>query len=753
MVRRVYLHLYLSCLPLSLLVLTSSLGIKAVKAQTVETEYCSLNLSACDSPARDVAQSQDDFVVGAYGIRPLSDGTWEAGSVAPLQEFCRPTEATNVIPKSCNAPSSREDSVSPIPFHKGETGGERLALSTPSGIHTVQATDSQKIDGELPVLQSGEEPMPADFGNGVSGMATSFQFPIPNSQSPIPASEVREMSLIAQIPQVPQLPPDIELPTNVQEQEPPSQAPLAPQPPTLLPPPEELLQSPQGIPPTPEAIPGRVPETITVERFEFEGNTAISDEDLAEATAQFTNKSISFAELFQARSAVTQLYLDRGYITSGALIPLQTIEGGVVRIQVVEGGLESINVRGTERLNPSYVRSRLEIATEKPLNRDRLLEALQLLQLDPLIQNLSAELAAGTEPGLSVLDVVVTEAETFSVQFSANNNRAPSVGTFDRGVQINQANLLGDGDGLSLGYNNTSGSDGLNISYTRPVNPQNGTLTFSFGTTNSQVIEPPFERLDIEADSRYYELTFRQPIYRTPTEEFAFGLTATRQESETSLLEIPFALSLGADEQGRTRISAVRFFQEWTKRNSNEVIAARSQFSFGTGAFDATINEEAPDSRFFSWRGQAQWVRLLAPDTLLLVRADAQLADRALVPLEQFGLGGQESVRGYRQDILLTDNGVLASAEVRIPVLRLPQLEDSVVQLAPFVDIGAAWNNSGRPDPDQNVLASIGLGLQWQLGDILTLRLDYGIPLVSISSSDRTWQESGFYFSIIASPF
>jgi hemolysin activation/secretion protein len=685
-------------------VLTSSLNVEAVKAETVETGYCSVNLSPCDSSARNVAQSQNNFVVGVYDTRPANlssgTGTLEEESLAPLKEFCRQTGATNVIPKSCNAPTARKDSVSPIPLHKRESGGDRLALSTLSGVDPVQATD-----------------------------------------------------LLAQIPQAPQLPSDIELPTDVQEQELPSEAPLESQPLTPLPPPEELLQQPGIIPPTPEAIPGRVPETITVERFEFEGNTAVSDEDLAEATAQFTNKPISFAELFQARSAVTQLYLDRGYITSGALIPLQTIEDGVVTIQVVEGGLEAINVRGTERLSPNYVRSRLEIATEKPLNRDRLLEALQLLQLDPLIQNLSAELAAGTEPGLSVLDVVVTESETFSVQFSANNNRAPSVGTFARGVQINQANLLGDGDGLSLGYNNTSGSDGLNISYTRPVNPQNGTLSFSFGTTNSEVIETPFERLDIQADSRYYELTYRQPIYRTPTEEFAFGLTATRQESETSLLGIPFALSLGADEQGQTRISAVRFFQEWTKRNSNEVIAARSQFSFGTGAFNATINEEAPDSRFFSWRGQAQWVRLLAPDTLLLVRADAQLADRALVPLEQFGLGGQESVRGYRQDILLTDNGVLASAEVRIPVLRLPQLEDSIVQLAPFIDIGAAWNNSGRPDPDPNVLASIGLGLQWQLGDILTLRLDYGIPLVSISSSDRTWQESGFYFSIIASPF
>jgi hypothetical protein len=387
MVRKVYLCQYLPYLPLSLLVLTSSLSIKAVKAQTVETEDCSVNLSPCYSLARDVAQSQDNFVVGAYSIRPanLSGGTetLEGARLALLQEFCPQTGATNVIPKSCNAPSSREDSVSPIPLHKGETQGDQLALSTASGVDTVQATDS-----------------------------------------------------LAQIPQAPQLPSDIDLPTEVQEQEPPSEAPLAPQPPTLLPPPEQLLESPQGIPPTPEAIPGRVPETITVERFEFEGNTAISDEDLAEATAQFTNKLISFAELFQARSAVTQLYLERGYITSGALIPLQTIEGGVVRIQVIEGGLESINVTGTERLNPNYVRSRLAIATEKPLNRDRLLEALQLLQLDPLIQNLSAELAAGTEPGLSVLDVVVTEAETFSVQFSANNNRAPSVGSFDRGVQI-----------------------------------------------------------------------------------------------------------------------------------------------------------------------------------------------------------------------------------------------------------------------------------------------------------------------------
>jgi hemolysin activation/secretion protein len=101
-------------------------------------------------------------------------------------------------------------------------------------------------------------------------------------------------------------------------------------------------------------------------------------------------------------------------------------------------------------------------------------------------------------------------------------------------------------------------------------------------------------------------------------------------------------------------------------------------------------------------------VRQLAPDTLLLLRADAQFADRALLPFEQFSVGGIDSVRGYRQDALLTDNGIFASAEVRIPILRLPKM-DGLLQIAPFFDIGHGWNRSGFPNPDPQTLASVAL--------------------------------------------
>ncbi|NJR64603.1 MAG: ShlB/FhaC/HecB family hemolysin secretion/activation protein [Leptolyngbyaceae cyanobacterium CRU_2_3] len=600
--------------------------------------------------------------------------------------------------------------------------------------------------------------------------ATLLAVETPPAEAPLPVETpaVAEAlpTAIAEINSAPQL---NEIPLQLNEtsqriNEPAPTPTLPEQPLPPLPPPEDLLPQPQTPSPPLEApdgtntVPNTVPNTVFVQQFQVEGSTVFSPEEFATVTAPYEGRNLSFAELLQVRSAVTQLYVERGYITSGAYIPPQTLENGIVTIQVIEGSLEDINVAGTRRLRPGYVESRLAIAASPPLNTNRLLEGLRLLQLNPLIRNVSADLQAGTRPGTSLLQVQVTEADSFSGELTLNNGRSPSVGSFRRGIQLTEANLLGLGDSLSIGYSNTDGSNQVNGSYTLPLNPRNGTLQLSLGTTRSDVIEPPFTPLDIIARSRYYEITLRQPLYQTSAEEFAIGLTASRQESQAEFSpfdepEQPFP-ALGADEEGRTRISALRFFQEWTKRSSSYVLAARSQFSLGLDLFDSTVNDNVPDSRFFTWRGQGQWVRLLAPDTLLLLRADAQLSDGALVPLEQFSLGGQDTLRGYRQDFLLADNGGLFSTEIRIPVLRVSQVE-GLLQVVPFLDVGTGWNNDGS-DPDPNnpsTLVGIGLGLLWRQGDYLTARLDWGIPLVSVERQERTWQESGVYFSIILTPF
>lgn len=600
---------------------------------------------------------------------------------------------------------------------------------------------------------------------------------------------------------------------------PPSTTPPPPQQlPPPLPPPGQLLQPTTPSPVEPE-LPGDVLQTVEVQQFEVRGSTVFDAEQLAAlawqaarsdleipelvqsycpsaaspspdpATASTATEdegstaatgvasccpndintanlqypqqpiSLTFEQLLRARAAITQLYLNCGYITSGAILPPQTPadQNNIVTLQVVEGSLELINVTGTDRLNSSYVRSRLAIATTAPLQRQRLLQALQLLQLDPLIQRISAELQAGTRPSTNILFVEVTEADSFRAEVALNNNRTPSVGSVERGISATEANLLGFGDGLTIGYINTDGSNGVNASYRIPINPRNGVISLGYGYTRSNVIESPFDILDISSDSFYYDLTFRQPLYQTPNTEFALGLTLSRQESQTSLGfdDIgPFPLSPGADDEGRTRVTAIRFTQDWLRRSPSQVLAARSQFSLGLDLFDSTVNEVAPDSRFFSWRGQGQWVRQLdSAGTLLLARTDIQLTNDPLVPLEQFGLGGQDSVRGYRQDALLTDSGIFGSIELQYPILRSRQLGGKLF-LVPFLNAGIGWNVTSQ-NPDPSTIVGTGLGLIWRPeNNNLSAQLYFGIPLVSIDNAgDNTWQESGVYFSIVYSPF
>ncbi|MEM8806781.1 MAG: ShlB/FhaC/HecB family hemolysin secretion/activation protein [Cyanobacteria bacterium P01_G01_bin.38] len=521
----------------------------------------------------------------------------------------------------------------------------------------------------------------------------------------------------------------------------------------VLPPPEDLLPDTPLAPVLPDSpTPGDA--AFFVNEIEVVGSTAFSQEDFAEILDRYRGREVSFAELLELRSEITQFYVDRGFVTSGAFIPPQTVEDDIVKVQVIEGELEDIVIRGTHRLSPAYVRSRIGLVASPPLNVDELLEGLQRLQIDPLIETISADLQAGVRPGTSLLVIELTEADSFAVTGDIANRRSPNIGGVERQISVSENNLLGIGDQIVLEYSDTDGSGGVDLSYTVPLSPNNDTLQLRGGFSNSRVIDSVFSVLDISSDSYYADLTYRHPFIESPTEELAAGLTFSYQENQTSLGidDIgPFPLSPGADDNGITSVTALRFFQEWTQRSPKHVLALRSQFNLGVDWLGATDNDAAPDSEFFSWRGQGQWVQLLGKDALFFLRGDVQIATDAMLSQEQFGVGGQQSVRGYRQDTLLRDSGALLSAELRFPVLRVPEWE-GVLQVTPFLDAGTGWNFRGNP-PGPDVLVGTGLGLLWQQGDDFSARFDWGIPLVDFDDLGDSFQDNGFYFSVRYTPF
>jgi hemolysin activation/secretion protein len=528
----------------------------------------------------------------------------------------------------------------------------------------------------------------------------------------------------------------------------PDTQPLPPQLPRSDPPPS--LQIPA---PSPEAPPSATPPTnaakFRIKQVDVTGNTILHAE-IAQLTQPWVNRPATLNDLIGLRSAITQLYLDRGYITSGAFLSTnQPLTTGIVQIRVIEGAIEQIDLIGLTRLRDSYIRSRLATAT--PFNRPDLERSLQLLQLDPLLQQVNAELTAGSVPGRSILRLTLKEAPPFSAGIELANDQAPSIGTLQGNLFASYANVTGWGDRLDFTYGLTEGLNSYDIRYALPLNGLNGTFNLRWSQNNSDIIEPVFRDLGIRSESQTLSFSFRQPIVRTPQTEFAIGLGLDLRRSQTFLLDdIPFSFSEGP-EAGRSKVSVLRFSQDWITRDAKRVLAARSQFSFGLNAFDATINDSGgaiPDGQFFAWIGQFQWVQQLSPRNLMIARIDTQLTPDRLLSLEQFSLGGVDTVRGYRQNQLVADNGILASLEFRIPLTRNPR----TLQLTPFVEMGTGWNNRVS-NPNPSFIAGLGAGLRWQIAQDFNLRLDYGFPLVDVGDRGDSLQENGLYFSLRYQPF
>ncbi len=503
-----------------------------------------------------------------------------------------------------------------------------------------------------------------------------------------------------------------------------------------------------------DAAPSLETRTVEVQKIQVVGSTILTLQEIEPLVQPLQNRTVTLEDLEDLADKVTQLYLQRGFLTSRAILDQGGIANGVVPIRVIEDTLEDIQIEGLQRLKPDYLRSRIRRAAGTPINVGQLEEQLRLLRADPLFENVEATLRVGSGVGKTVLVVRATEAKSFSGNVFSNNYSPPSVGGEQFGTTLSYRNLTGNGDLLFGGYrrSTTGGSETIDLGYQIPVSPSEATLQLRASWSNNKITQAPFDVLGIRADSELYEVNFRQPLIRSSREELALSLGFAYQNGQTFIFnDTPFFFGVGPDAAGVSRTSVIKFGQEYVRRDPAGAWAFRSLFSLGTGLFGATKNPGAaiPDGQFFAWLGQAQRVQRLGNDHLLIVQADVQLTPDSLLPSQQFVIGGGQSVRGYRQNARSGDNGFRFSVEDRIALQRDAN-GSPILQLAPFVEMGTVWNKSSNPNllPDRNFLASIGLGLLWQPVPKLNIRVDYGLPLVRLSDRGNNMQDSGVYFSV-----
>jgi hemolysin activation/secretion protein len=534
---------------------------------------------------------------------------------------------------------------------------------------------------------------------------------------------------------------------------------------TPTPPPGTLLP-PAPIPPETGPFPSL---RVFVREINVIGSTVFSAEELAKVTAPYVNRELTSEDLETLRVALTLLYINNGYVTSGAILPDQSVTEGVVTYQIIESGLTAVDVEGNRWFRSSYFQKRFFLDAGPPLNINALQRRLQLLLEDSRIQRLNAELKPGLRPGEGILDVRVEERTPYRLFTEYNNYQSPSVGENRGLVSLWYENVTGNGDVFFGQYGRSSGLNPLlDFSYSLPVNAYDTTLSYEYRRNTLAVIEQPFQGLDVNSKSDIYTYTVRQPVYRTLNSDFALELIAEREWLQTTLLGEPFSLEPGA-QHGRSVVFALRPAQEFVYRTQNQVIAARSRFSFGLNAFGATINHNGlPDGIFFAWLGQFQWVqrfgqfswvqglgqypwvrRLGLLDSYAIFRSQFQYSDSPLLTLEQVSIGGRYSVRGYRENTMLRDKAVLTSFETRLPVIQNTAWAD-YLEFAQFVDFGRGWDvNVKTPDPKD--IASVGVGVRWALTFLRPIPIRpqfefyWGYRLRKVLNPENSLQDHGIH--------
>ena len=501
---------------------------------------------------------------------------------------------------------------------------------------------------------------------------------------------------------------------------------------------------------------------LRLRAFAFEGNTAFTKAELAKLVDPFTNRDVTADDIEEARRAITVHYVDSGYINSGAIIPDQNPTNGVVTIRIVEGQLSKVDVAGNTWLWDGYIEGRLRRWTSTPLNLNRLQEGLKILRQNPNIRQVNAELRPGNAPGESQMDLKVDTGHPFRLGLQLDNQRPPSVGSGQLSLVAADLSLTGNSDPLEVRYGlvtssvqglESSGVNNVEGSYSLPFTRFDTSFRIHGSRLNSSLVEEPFPALDITSRTTSYGVALRQPLFQTANTEAAISVGFERRVNETRLLGAPFNISPGAVD-GEMSVSVLRVSQEWVSRGQDSILALRSTFNIGLDVLDATDNgvPGEPNHRFFSWVGQGQSIqRLFKTQNQLVFRVAGQWTQDLMPALEQISVGGMESVRGYLENQLVRDRGIVASAEVRVPLL-FNKAGAGIFEVAPFVDFGGAWNIGNSSDP--TTIYSAGVGLLYSPSRHVSAQLYWGYRLRHVVSPDyRDPQGLGLHFRLVLQAF
>ena len=468
-------------------------------------------------------------------------------------------------------------------------------------------------------------------------------------------------------------------------------------------------QVPEGV-----VLTYNVLENPELKEVKIEGNTVESTEALMGLVTVKNGELLNSRTLQENVQAIQEKYRADGYILA-KITDLNIAQDGTLTIKISEGMLESYKVKGNKKTKDHVILREMRQKPGEPFNANQARRSMQRVYNLGFFEDVNVKMNPGVEPNAVVMEIDVKEKRTGSFGIGAGYSSSDGMVGM---VSVSDTNFRGMGDTISLSYE-MSGDDtdarGYTFMYRRPWLDKKETA----GTL--RVYNRTYEYDDYDENGNHKESFMRkyaggEITISRPMSEYSTNFVTLRNRDDKYVKHTE--LGNAGNRSGNTAWIKSNFGTTRSITLEHVTDTRDNIYEPTTGARASLSAEFAGLGGDFSYQkytaGDAHYLKA-GRSQVFVLRAQYGISKGTMSEYSQFRVGGQDTIRGYREDQFRGTRMALLSAEYRFPIV-------SKVTGALFADYGGAWSSGFMPE-NLHASVGVGLGLNTPIGP---LRLDYG---------------------------
>lgn len=444
--------------------------------------------------------------------------------------------------------------------------------------------------------------------------------------------------------------------------------------------------------------------TFELKSIDFDPSVVLGQNELSKLAQPYLNKQINIDALYELVYKVNALYKEKGYVVCRASLQPQTIHAGHVHIKLVEGKTGTVTVAGNKNTRDSYIKKRLPLKPDEVSNLKQLSDSVLWFNGTNDVQ-LRIKLKAGEKNGTTDYEITAYEPQHQHGYVLFDTAGSESTGIWREGLGWYTRSLTGNRDNLNLYLMRSDGTKSGSVNYSIPIFHSGTRFGVQYSANSIAVKHGALADLDVTGHSNLYSFALTQPLKITDSSRVEAGLEWSKQHSKTDFLGMPWiddSISRWTASLTMTNYSAENI---WYQRHS-----------YFLGKWDDINSDQKQYGKYnLDFLGQ----HLFANHHLFTARLTAQLSSSHYLPsADQFYIGGVNSVRGYKENILGGDNGYSLSMEYAIPT-------GNKAEWFGFIDMGGVYGDNAF---DDHVLMGAGIGWRMHMNHGINATVALGVP-------------------------